>query len=158
MLGKLRHYWRFVEQTLLVGVLLIIIFTAVLQIVLRNFFDTSLFWIDPLNRILVLWIALLGAMVATSKKEHIAIDFLQHYLKGVSLNLMLRMKNVFSGALCALMAFHSGRFVWDEYLYETTTFSNLPIWPFEVIMPLGFGVMALRFFVYAFAAKEEVKI
>ena len=79
ILNALFDYWAATERLLLVIVLLLLILLAVLQILLRNLFDTSLFWIDPFNRLLVLWLAVLGAMVATREREHIAIDALKHY-------------------------------------------------------------------------------
>lgn len=151
MLHSISRAWAWVE----VGALVIVLFTmmslAVLQIVLRNGFDTSLFWIDPLNRLLVLWLAVLGAMIATRERQHIAIDFLQHYLSGQWLRIVSIVINASAAFVCGLMAWHSFRFVWDEFQYEATTFSGLPAWPFELIMPIGFSVMALRFFVFLFA-------
>ncbi|MFQ3232150.1 TRAP transporter small permease [Reinekea sp.] len=142
---KWAEHWARIERGLLVLVLLCMIILAVLQIILRNVFDTSMFWIDPLNRLFVLWLAILGAMVATKEGEHIAIDALKHYLAGVKLWLVTKLVLAFSAVICGLMAFHSTRFVYEEYLYETTTFSELPAWPFQLIMPVGFTIMALRF-------------
>ena len=42
-----------------------ILVMALIQIVLRNVFDSGLLWAESFLRILVLWIAILGAMVAT---------------------------------------------------------------------------------------------
>jgi len=133
------------EQLLLVFVLLTMITLAVLQIILRNVFGTSLFWIDPFNRLLVLWLAILGAMVATREREHIAVDALKHYVKGIWLIILSKTTSLFATVVCGLMAYHSVRFVYDEYAYETSTFSNLPAWPFELIMPIGFSIMTFRF-------------
>lgn len=140
--------WAKAEIFLLAFILLLMISLAVLQILLRNVFGTSLFWIDPLNRLLVLWVAILGAMVATREKAHIAVDVLKHYLTGIWLTIVTKLSELFAALVCALMAFHSGRFVYFEYLDGMQTFSDLPAWPFELIMPFGFGVMSLRF-VYA---------
>ena len=153
---KWAEHWARIERGLLVLVLLCMILLAVLQILLRNVFDTSMFWIDPLNRLFVLWLAILGAMVATKEGEHIAIDALKHYLSGTKLWLVTKLVMAFSAFICGLMAFHSGRFVYDEFLYKTTTFSELPAWPFELIMPVGFGIMALRFGISLVLKSEEV--
>lgn len=142
---KAINFWASIEVWLLVAVLLTLIVFAVLQIILRNVIGTSLFWIDPLNRLLVLWLAVLGAMVATREREHISIDVLRHYLTGWKLSVVTKVAEFFAFVVCAVMAYHSARFVWDEYLYETTTFSGLPAWPFQLIMPIGFLIMALRF-------------
>ena len=53
---------------------------ALYQIVLRNAFGGGIYWADPLLRVMVLWMALVGAMVATREGGHISIDVLNHYL------------------------------------------------------------------------------
>lgn len=149
--------WAQIERWLLVVVLSMMIGFAVLQIVLRNVFDTSLFWIDPFNRILVLWLAMLGAMVATRQGEHIAIDAIKLYLPDALKIWVVRAMMFFSSLVTGLMAYHSGRFVYDEFVYGSTTFSNLPIWPFQFIMPVGFAVMALRFGYRIFVQDQPIQ-
>ena len=149
------RYWASFERILLIVILLSMISLAVLQIVLRNIFEMSFFWIDPFNRMLVLWLAVLGAMVATREREHIAIDILRHYADRGWFGVLGRITSAISAVLCAVMAYHSVRFVYEEYLYQTTTFSELPAWPFELIMPLGFGVMALRFVIAVFTTNQS---
>lgn len=154
-MNAISDMWARLERVLLITVLLTMITLAVVQIVLRNFFEMSFFWIDPFNRMLVLWLAILGAMVATREREHIAIDVLRHYSGQLWFAWMRRVTSVISAVLCGLMAYHSSRFVYEEYVYQTTTFSDLPAWPFELVMPIGFFVMALRFTVAVFFAKPE---
>ncbi|PTY37143.1 hypothetical protein BGP77_07695 [Saccharospirillum sp. MSK14-1] len=145
-----------VETVLLAMTLFIMIGLAVLQIGLRNLVGTSWFWIDPANRLLVLWLALLGAMVATRKGEHIAIDALRHYVSGVWSVVVERLAASFAAVLTGIMAWQSTRFVIDEYRFDTTTFAELPAWPFELIMPVAFGLMALRFAGQVLAGRPEV--
>lgn len=142
------------ESYALASILLLMVVLAVLQILLRNLFGTSLFWIDPLNRLLVLWVAILGAMVATREREHIAIDMVKHYLKGYWLRVMTRVAELFAASVCMLMAYHSARFVYFDYLDDMRTFSSLPVWPFELIMPIGFAVMAGRF-IYSLLTRQS---
>jgi len=143
------------EQGLLALSLVAMVSLSVIQILLRNLAGTSWFWIDPFNRLLVLWLALLGALVATRSREHIAIDALKHYLSGWPAWLTERLATGFAGFICALMTWHAGRFVYDEYLYNTPAFADLPAWPFQLIMPVGFGLMAVRFAVYTVVGQGE---
>lgn len=137
--------WARCEHLLLIAILMVMITLAVTQIILRNLFETSFFWIDPFNRLLVLWLAILGAMVATREHEHIAIDVLKHVAGKAIVPGLVRLTSLISALVCLLMTWHSVRFVYEEYLYETTTFSSLPAWPFELIMPVGFMIMTMRF-------------
>ncbi|MHA7881543.1 MAG: TRAP transporter small permease [Saccharospirillum sp.] len=134
-----------VERALLIATLCAMIGLSVMQIMLRNVWGTSLFWIDPFTRLLVLWLAVLGAMVATRSGEHLSINVVQHYLNGWAALVVARIALGFAALVCALMAWHSLRFVWDEIQFNASAFANLPAWPFQLIMPLGFAWMALRF-------------
>jgi len=69
-----------VENGILVVLLLSMLAMAVFQIVLRNLFESGIVWGDILVRILVLWVGLAGAMVASRKGNHINIDILSRYL------------------------------------------------------------------------------
>lgn len=145
LVSNIATRWGQFETVLLALTLMVMITLAVVQIILRNLFGTSLFWIDPLNRLLVLWLAILGAMVATREREHIAVDVLKHYLTGRWLTTITKFTEVFAAFVCLIMAVHSGRFVYYEYLDDMRTFSDLPAWPFELIMPIGFAIMTIRF-------------
>lgn len=143
------------EQGLLALSLLAMMSLSVTQILLRNLLGTSWFWIDPFNRLLVLWLAILGALVATRSGEHIAVDALKHYLNGLPALLTERLATGFAGGVCALMSWHSGRFVLDEYRFNAEAFAGLPAWPFELIMPVGFGLMAMRFTAHTLFGRQE---
>ena len=65
---------RRIEDALLVVLLTSMIGVAVAQIFLRNFFDSGLYWGDAAVRVMVLWVAMVGAMLASRNDEHIRID------------------------------------------------------------------------------------
>ncbi len=53
------------EDGLLALMVAAMIFLAGSQILLRNLFDTGFAWADPVLRLLVLWVGLLGALAAS---------------------------------------------------------------------------------------------
>ena len=57
-----------VENAAMVLILFGMLVLAVAQILLRNVSGGGLIWIDPLLRIAVLWIAMIGAMIGTRTK------------------------------------------------------------------------------------------
>ncbi|MCH8220487.1 MAG: TRAP transporter small permease subunit [Proteobacteria bacterium] len=65
-----------IENGLLVLILTSMILLASTQIFLRNFLSTGFTIGDELLRILVLWLAMLGALAASRDQRHIAIDAL----------------------------------------------------------------------------------
>ncbi|GMR07770.1 MAG: C4-dicarboxylate TRAP transporter small permease protein DctQ [Gammaproteobacteria bacterium] len=144
-LNRLFQYTLTVEDGLLVIMLSTMIVVASVQILLRNVWGTGLGWADPLLRILVLWVALLGAMVATRENNHITIDILSRYLPRRGKQLSQLITNLFTSIVCGILAFHSARFVIQDYAAEVSAFYAIPAWLFELIIPIGFAVICLRF-------------
>jgi len=136
---------RHLENGLLVLLLAAMIVLAGSQIVLRNLFDSGISWSDPLLRVLVLWVGMLGAMIATQQDKHIRIDLLSRYLSPAWRRQAARLNNLFSGVVCALLAWHSGRFVYFEWQDGNMLLNGVPAWLAESVLPLGFTVMGLRF-------------
>lgn len=134
-----------IENGLLVVLLVAMIALAGSQIVLRNLFDTGISWSDPVLRVLVLWVGMLGAMIATQQDKHIRIDLLSRYLSPAWHRHAAQLNNLFSAMVCGLLAWHSGRFVYFEWQDGSTLVSNVPAWLAESVLPFGFAVMALRF-------------
>ncbi|MGM0595313.1 MAG: TRAP transporter small permease [Pseudomonadota bacterium] len=137
------------EEALISLLLALMIVLAGAQIVLRNLFDSGIDWGDPLLRILVLWVGLLGAMLATRQDKHIRVDLLTRYLPQTWKRYSAVLTHLFSAGVCALIAWHSGRFVRFEMQDGIELFSGLPAWVAEAILPLAFTVMALRFSLHA---------
>lgn len=118
---------------------------ALLQIVMRNLFDSGFLWAESFLRILVLWVAMLGAMVATRERNHISIDILSRFLQGNSLVALRVATNVFSAAICFVAVFYSLELVQFEFEDETEAFAGVPVWLCQSIIPFAFGVMGVRF-------------
>jgi len=144
-LGRIRALFCAVEDALLVLLLAAMIGLAATQIALRNLFDTGIAWGDPLLRITVMWVGLLGAMVATRENDHIHIDLLTRRLSGRAAAAANAAAALFTGVVCAVLAWHGARFVMLDFNTGTTAFAAVPAWVPELMIPIGFGVMALRF-------------
>ena len=115
------------------------------QIALRNFFDMGLVWIDPLLRVLVLWTGLIGANVASRDNKHIRIDLISHFFTKRKHLLIQVFAGLFTAFICAVIAWHGARWVYHDYSDSLTGFSDLPAWVLEVIIPIAFGLIALRY-------------
>ncbi len=146
---------RRIEDALLVLLLGAMIVLAGSQIVLRNLFDSGISWSDPVLRVLVLWVGMMGAMIATQQDKHIRIDLLSRYLPPAWRHYTARLNELFSAVVCGLLAWHSGRFVYFEWQDGTTLVSNFPAWAAEAILPFGFTVMTLRFLLLMLPGRRE---
>ena len=74
MIAKVIVFLRHIETGLLVSLFLTMLGVAVYQVVARNLAGTGLFWGDDLVRVAVLWVTMVGAMVASSNNGLIRID------------------------------------------------------------------------------------
>ena len=145
LLHRLHRTLHQIEDGLIVAVLLFMVLLAVAQIVLRNFFGTSLVWIEPLLQNAVLWIGLLGAMIASRNDEHIRIDVASSLLPEKYHPFLTTVVDLFTAFICVLVAWYSVGFVIEEYEYAGTAFSKVPSWVLQSIIPVGFSVMAVRY-------------
>lgn len=148
-LYRIYHALLATETFLLLFFLFAAILLASSQIILRNFFDTGIFWADSALRILVLWIGLIGAMFASRNKKHIRIDILSHYLPANLQNNIWRVTEFLTAIICGIVAFYSIEFIQYEYTDGRIAFANVPVWLCETIIPVAFSVMSLRYFIYS---------
>lgn len=146
ILTRLASAFRKVEDYILVGLLLTMIFMAVLQIALRNIFDSGIVWGDALVRVLVLWLGLIGAMAASRTDNHISIDVVSRYLPAALKRYTRILVYLFTLAVTGLMTFHAARFVAMEKADGMIAFANVPAWICEAIIPAAFGIITIRYF------------
>ncbi len=138
-----------IEDYILVSLLLVMITMAVFQIFLRNFFDSGIVWGDSLVRVLVLWIGLIGAMVASRTDNHISIDILSRYLPSQIKRFTTLFTHVFTAVVTALMAWFSLSFVQMEMNDKLIAFANVPAWVCEMIIPIAFVVICIRYTLFS---------
>jgi TRAP-type C4-dicarboxylate transport system permease small subunit len=134
-----------VEQTLVSILLGLMILIAFLQIVLRNIFATGIAWADPLVRNLVLWVGFVGAAIATREGRHINIDVLPRWVPQQGKAIIGVIVQLFAAFICGLLTFAAVKFVRNEALMGGVTFLGIPAWCPQMILPVTFGIMALRF-------------
>jgi TRAP-type C4-dicarboxylate transport system permease small subunit len=143
---------RHVENGLLAALVLLLVVLAGAQIVLRDVFHTALSFADPLMRQLVLWTGMLGALAAVRDDKHIALDVLQRFLKPAAQKMARVLTLGFAAVVCAVLAYYCHAMVQIDFDGATPSpLAELPAWTAEMILPVGFGLMALRFALRAFA-------
>lgn len=145
----LDRWTRRIEGALFTIIVVTMLALSGLQVVLRNFFHGGLIWIDPVVRALVLWVAFIGAMTATSHARHLHIDVMPRILPVKTGRFVGRLLSVVSAVTCALLA--NGAFVYlrDEYEYGVSPFLGVPSWVVQSVLLWGFALLAYRFLVQA---------
>lgn len=138
-----------IEDGLLVFMLAAMIILAGLQIIMRNVFQSGFTETDSLLRVLVLWVGMIGAVVASREKRHISIDILSRYLSDKTKQYVDIVINLFVVLVCGLLATHSMRMLLIDYVENTIAFSSVPTWLLESILPIAFSVITLRYLMYS---------
>lgn len=131
---------------LLCLLLVVMIVLACLQIGLRTFFSGGLLWIDPLLRFLVIWCGLLGAVVATREKKHIAIDVVGYLAPERAKPWIGLCLDLFSSLVSSLLTWAACIFVRNEFLFGGRPLLGIPGWVWNLIFPLAFLLITLHFF------------
>jgi C4-dicarboxylate transporter, DctQ subunit len=145
-----------IEGALLIFLLLVMLFMAFGQVVLRNISSGGFVWGDILLRHLVLWIGFLGAALATSGERHINIDILTRYLPERLKGIVAAVSNVFAAVICFLLFRASLTFIEFEIVNNNTVFAEVPSWIAQIIIPVGYGLLTFHFIVRAFLDASKV--
>ena len=134
-----------IEDALLVILLATMIGLAAWQIVARNLMDTAIIWGDPLLRVLVLWVGFLGAVAATRDDRQINVDVVSRFVDEPWRSRIRVLTDLFTAAVSAFLAWQAFRFVKDAWAYEEMAFSSVPMWLTASVLPLAFGLLAMRY-------------
>lgn len=137
---------------LLLGGLLVV---AVLQIVLRLGFDSGFSWAEPVSRMGVLWLALLGALGAARSHRHIAIDALPRLFAPFWRRAAWVVSRLATATVCALLAWYGWGMVVLEMEFPADFIPGVPSWWPMLLLPGGFALLSLRFAVGAFDKPVE---
>jgi TRAP-type C4-dicarboxylate transport system permease small subunit len=147
ILQRLDAAGRFVENLFLVGLLATMMLLSVAQIIAREVFDTGFFWAGELIRILVLWLAMVGAVAACRENRHIRVDAISHLLSARTVAVARVLVDVFAAVVCAVIAWQSWRYIQVEIEYEDTVLISTPAWVAHIVVPVAFALLSYRFLV-----------
>ena len=135
-------------RLVLLGSVVAMIALVLLGIVLR-WFESSLLWIDPLVRHLVLLAAFMGGVVAVGQDEHIAIDLCNRALLAQKKWQWLRWHKkiilFIAVVACTWLGVAAWPLVSTEWEFGRVRFLGLHSAVLVALIPTGFLLLALRF-------------
>lgn len=134
-----------IESVILMILLSLMVIVGFAQVVLRNLFETGISWADPMLRYTVLWLAFIGASLATKENRHINIDVLTRILSPKLKKVSFILTNSFAFSICLILLKSSIDFVRMEMKFPMEIFAGFKNWMLELIIPIGFLFMSLRF-------------
>jgi len=146
MLTKLRFIIEKCVTALAVVLMLSLAVMAFVQVILRNFFAIGVNLIDELMRNGVLWIAFIGAILTTLHTKHIAVDILPRLLKGRARRILNWILNATAGVICLTLSWFAIQFIRLEISMQSVIGGVVPAWIVEIILPVGFFLLAMTFF------------
>ena len=95
-------------------------------------------------RHLTLWVTFLGAAVAARQERHLALGFAS-FLKGRWQHGATTIASTVATATALLLAWASLELVLADRAAATRLGGLIPLWIAEIVMPIGFAVIGLRF-------------
>ena len=135
-------------ETVLLLLVAAMIILACVQIVLRDVWGGGLSWVDPLLRVMVLWAGLLGAVVATKMDKHISIDLASHLLPKTIFRWLRVLRYLFATGVCLVLTWVAADFVLQEAGQGNgQEMAGLSSWQLNLVFPIAFGGIALRFLI-----------
>lgn len=144
------------EEGLLALLLCAMVGLAVTQIVLRNLFETGIPWGDDAVRTLVLWVAMVGSMVAAGRGQHIRIDALVRYLPAAVRGPLGRLVDLLTALICGALAWYGWEFAALEYEDGMIAFADVPSWLVVGVIPAAFAFIGLRYALHALVGRPSL--
>jgi len=144
MVKKAVRIFNRVEDALIFLSILIMFFLPISDIISRLFRTTGIKGSADLQYHLVVWITMLGAMIASRQKQHISLSA----LASIFPKKLRRACDFFCAAVCGSIvfsiAFSSVSFVQNAFSPAQKLAGIIPVRSAMSIIPLGFFVMGLR--------------
>lgn len=138
---------------LLLGIMIVMAFG---QVVLRNFFDSSIEWGDVFLRHLVLWVGYFGAVIATGERRHLKIEFLAKLVPPKVRKIFFIITNFFASVICYFLMQASISFVQLEIESNSVLILDLPSWYFIIVIPVGYAIISFRFAIHSLGWIAEI--
>jgi len=128
---------------LLGGILVIMLFSIVGEVVLREAFQANLDWVIEANRIIFVWISYLGAAYGFAKCSHIRVEFFANMFSARGQLILGAIMDI----LCCVFFLVMAKYGFDMVIMgRTNVFSTIKISYMWLYLPIFiFGVFSLLF-------------
>ena len=162
-LRRLDEYSNFVEEIIIGSLLATASAILFANVVARYVFNWGVPWADELVRYEIVWMVFIGGSVATRKGMHIGVDILTTFSPPKARTAILLLINSISLAFCLVLVVNGAELVAQIMMFrQVAPALQVPMWVVQLAIPIGGGLMALRFFQRIIAAwqssAEEVSV
>jgi len=140
-----RWRWLWEAENLLVSLALAVLtLLPLVEIAGRKLFHGGISGAAAFEQHLVLIIGLLGGMFAARDRRLLALSTLTHFLKGRWQAFARVFSSAFAAGITVFLCLAALQLVQSEKSGGELLAYGIPRWTIQMIMPLGFGVIALR--------------
>ncbi len=133
------------EETFMIVALAFMTVLTVVQVVLRYGFSESLVWSLEATMYTFAWLVLIGMSYGVRTEAHIVVDLVTSRLTPGGARVFAAIALICGLAYCALMIYGSSQFV-ELSMTLGNNARDIPLrrWVLTGIMPIAFGLLALR--------------
>ncbi len=152
--SRLRRLWE-AENLLVALALAALMVLPLIEIVGRKLFHGGLSGGASLQQHLVLIIGLLGGMFAARDRRLLSLSTLTNFLTGRWQTFARVFSSAFAAGITVFLCLAALQLVQSEKGGGKILAYGIPLWTVQLIMPLGFGVIALRLLWHAADTRRE---
>jgi C4-dicarboxylate transporter DctM subunit len=105
--------------------------------------------VAPYVQQLTLWLTFVGGLIATREKTHLTLSTAELFAEGRLRRLVITLAYSVAAAVAAVMAYASVELVRVNRQQGSVLPGGLPEWLSECVIPIGLGLMAVRFVIAA---------
>lgn len=155
-LGLLDTCVTWLEKFAVVVLLFVSAGVLVADIALRTVISVSLAWAPEMTRYAIVWLVFIGGSLAARGGAHISIDVLSEVMPRKAAVGVLQLAAVIAAGTCVAVAIYGVYLVNQMYGFRQTSPSlQWPMWAVYLAVPIGFGLMAVRFIQHACSMSIE---
>ena len=141
---RLLGRWHRAEDLLLVLVLAAMVLLPVSEVLRRLGMPFGIRGADDFLRHLTLMVGMLGGMIAARENRLLSLSSLPQFLTGWKKAAAAKISGVVAALITLCLAVAATQFVLGEKAVGSKLAYGVPLWWFQAVLPLGFGVVALR--------------
>ncbi len=156
LLERAERLGRSLETTFLVVLLTAMLLLGGSQIFLRNIVGGGLAWGDEALRIMVLWLALIGAVAASREDRHVSIDLASRILSSRWQRPVAALVHAVTALVCLVLAWYALNFVAESREFEDVLLGDLPAWWFQSVLPIAFFLIGYRYVIWCLRALRRI--
>lgn len=124
--------------------LLVMTISVGYEVVMRYVFNRPTQWSFEISSLSLLVLALLAAGHIHRKDLHIKMDFFQEILPVKALAWRQLFLNILGACYCFFVVWKGWEFAMSGYHYHSTSAMALPLFPFFLLIPIGFFIWGLQ--------------